>query len=349
MLKNCILWGLAFLMTTSSLLAQDKEGSLVKWMTVKEMMTAVKEQPRPVILDFYTDWCGWCKRMMATTYADPALSAYINQNFYPVKFDAEGKDTVEFQGKTYAPTSMAPRTPHPLAVELLQGKLMYPTTLFLNAYDKAKNEFQVKMLAPGFLEKKNIEPILVFMLENVFRNSGIDPFTQAFNTAFYDTTVTARIAKTPWKQPAAWFDGNEHEKKKTLVFLGTDWCNSCRVMERAVFTDSLMQSPLEKFALVKLNPEEQAPLFWNGKLYQKMPEDKFPFHPLTLDLTRGNFVLPTCAVLDESGKLLDAIPFFLNAETLAQILTFYGTDVYLKKSWAEFQQAPGDPTPAQKK
>jgi hypothetical protein len=153
---------------------------------------------------------------------------------------------------------------------------MYPTTLFLNAYDKAKNEFQVKMLAPGFLEKKNIEPILVFMLENVFRNSGIDPFTQAFNTAFYGTTVTARIAKLPWKQPAAWFDGNEHEKKKTLVFLGTDWCNSCRVMERAVFTDSLLQSPLEKFALVKLNPEEPAPLFWNGKLYQKMPEDKFP-------------------------------------------------------------------------
>jgi uncharacterized protein YyaL (SSP411 family) len=88
--------------------AQNKDGSLVKWMTITEAVNASKTTPKPIILDFYTDWCGWCKRMMATTYADPGLASYINQYFYPVKFDAEGKDTVTFQGKTYMPTSMAP-------------------------------------------------------------------------------------------------------------------------------------------------------------------------------------------------------------------------------------------------
>ena len=116
-----------------------EEGSLVKWMTLKEAMEKEKTAPRPVILDFYTDWCGWCKHMMKTTYGDPNLAAYINQNFYPVKFDAEGKDTIEYFGKIYKPTSPEPRRPHEFAIEMLNGKLSYPTTIFLNNYDAANN------------------------------------------------------------------------------------------------------------------------------------------------------------------------------------------------------------------
>ena len=110
------------------------EEGLVKWMTYEEAAEKQKTAPRPIIMDFYTDWCGWCKQMIKTTYSDPNLASYINTYFYPVKFDAEGKDTVEYLGKKYFPTSAAPRTVHPLAAKLLQNKLMYPTTLFLNLY-----------------------------------------------------------------------------------------------------------------------------------------------------------------------------------------------------------------------
>ena len=68
--------------------------SLVKWMTFKEAFEANKKTPKPFLIDVYTDWCGWCKRMMATTYSNPAIAAYVNQNFYPVKFNAETKDSI---------------------------------------------------------------------------------------------------------------------------------------------------------------------------------------------------------------------------------------------------------------
>ena len=124
-------------------------------------MEKVKKEPKPIIMDFYTDWCGWCKRMMQTTYSNQGLADYINNYFYAVKFDAEGKDTIEFLGEKYFPTSDQPRTPHPLAVKLLNNKLMYPTTLFMNGYNKDKNEFKMNMIAAGYLEEKKIEPILI--------------------------------------------------------------------------------------------------------------------------------------------------------------------------------------------
>ena len=179
----------------------DAEGSLVKWMTLKEAMEKTKTAPRPIIMDFYTDWCGWCKKMMQTTYANPALAQYINQNFYAVKFNAETKDTVEYLGQKYAPLGVGQRTTNALAAKLLQNKLMYPTTLFLNNYDKQKNDFVFSMLAQGYLDNAKIEPMLVFTLENVFRNCGYDDYKVQFDKAFFDTTINQPLKDLKWLTP----------------------------------------------------------------------------------------------------------------------------------------------------
>ena len=60
-----------------------KNGKVV-WLTLDELKTAYAKKPRPVIIDVYTSWCGWCKVMDRETYSNEKVANYINENFYPV-------------------------------------------------------------------------------------------------------------------------------------------------------------------------------------------------------------------------------------------------------------------------
>jgi thioredoxin-related protein len=115
----------------SGIKAQNESEGLVKWMTFKEAQEKNKSVQKPFIIDIYTDWCGWCKHMMKTTYSNPSIANYINTNFYAIKFDAEGKDTIEYNGKIYKPLSKDTKTPHELAIKFLGNSLSYQSTIFV--------------------------------------------------------------------------------------------------------------------------------------------------------------------------------------------------------------------------
>ena len=75
----------------------------VQWMSWDQMVKkrATDSIKKKVFIDLYTGWCGWCKRMDGTTFKDPNIVSYMNQNYYSVKFDAETRDTVKFNNHTF--------------------------------------------------------------------------------------------------------------------------------------------------------------------------------------------------------------------------------------------------------
>lgn len=54
----------------------------------EDALKSAKSQQKPVMIDFYTDWCGWCKKLDSDTYSDPKVRA-VAEKFVCVKIDAE--------------------------------------------------------------------------------------------------------------------------------------------------------------------------------------------------------------------------------------------------------------------
>jgi thioredoxin-related protein len=73
----------------------------IKWMTMNEALEAQKNNPKPIFMDVYTDWCGPCKMLDKNTFRDASIVELISKIFYPVKFNAEGNESITFKGIKY--------------------------------------------------------------------------------------------------------------------------------------------------------------------------------------------------------------------------------------------------------
>lgn len=147
----------------------------VKWYTIQEAEKLFNESPRPLFIDAYTDWCGWCKKMDQDTFTNSVIAEMLNTKFYPVKLNAEGKESITFLGQTFINDGKAGRA-HQLAVALLQGQLSYPTVVFLTQ----ENEKLGVSPVPGYREPKDMEILLSFFADKAYKTKNFEEFQKSF-------------------------------------------------------------------------------------------------------------------------------------------------------------------------
>lgn len=150
----------------------------IKWLSMEEAMALHEKEPKYWIIDVYTDWCGWCKRMDATTFQDPHIVKEINAHFYAVKLDAEQKEDIVVKDRTYKYVSQGQRGYNELAAELLQGRLSYPTTVYL---DKNINIIQP---LPGFQSAQDLHPILQYFGTGSYTSTPWEDFKSNYKSPY---------------------------------------------------------------------------------------------------------------------------------------------------------------------
>lgn len=135
----------------------------LKWYTWEEAVEANKTEKRKIFVDVYTDWCGWCKRMDKATFNDEKVKAYIRDNFYPVKLNAEQKEDIIFNGHTFTWVEGGRRGVHTLAYSLVDGQLSYPTVVYLT------EDFERIAVSPGFKNADQFLDELKFAAEEQYK------------------------------------------------------------------------------------------------------------------------------------------------------------------------------------
>ncbi|HSJ67441.1 MAG TPA: DUF255 domain-containing protein, partial [Anditalea sp.] len=58
--------------------AHAQKADKINWLTFEEAAAMTEKDPKMIIVDVYTDWCGWCKKMDKGTFTDPTVVEYIN-------------------------------------------------------------------------------------------------------------------------------------------------------------------------------------------------------------------------------------------------------------------------------
>jgi len=148
----------------------------LQWISLDEVSASLQKEKRPLLIDLYTDWCGWCKVMDQKTYSDKKVADYIQEKFYPVRINAETRDVIRWENKTY---SFNPQyRSNEFAVYLTGGRLQFPTTIFIPAGGAAPQAI------PGYLQPKDFEVLLKYFGEGAYGHIPFDEFQKNFKPAW---------------------------------------------------------------------------------------------------------------------------------------------------------------------
>ncbi len=301
----------------------------VKWYTFEEAVALHEKKPKTILIDMYTDWCGWCKKMDAETFSHPGIAGYINANFYPVKFDAERKDTVVYKGKTYINKGEGRRPSHELAIQLLKGKMSYPTIVYIDDKDNINP-------IPGYLTPDKIEPVLVYFAERINRSAPFDDFKLAFAEVFNEKKSPAEIIN--WISFDQAIAKNEKAPRKILINIYSKFNRGSEVLNKITFTNPIIANYInENFYPVKLEVERTDTIIVGEQIFiNEMKVPNYP-HQLPIALLNGQMLYPTLVYLDETSKVINKVSGFMTASGIEPILNYIGNNNYKTEQWEQFR------------
>lgn len=100
---------------------EAKGGEKVQWLSFDAAVAKAQKENKHLVVDVYTNWCGWCKVMDRQTYGDPDVAAYLSEHFALAKVNGESAAKLTWQGKSLSEREFAKAV----------GVNGYPSTYFM--------------------------------------------------------------------------------------------------------------------------------------------------------------------------------------------------------------------------
>ena len=147
--------------------SRSQEQLQVKWLGFNDGLAKARTEDKPIFLEFYTDWCPYCRKFQKETVNDRKVSRMLAENFVYVRLNAEDtKNRIKFDGKSYT------------HVELTQafGIRSYPSLVFLDSTSKP-----ITMLS-GFVPPNQFATVLDYIQQKCYKTQvSFNDFTRRGN------------------------------------------------------------------------------------------------------------------------------------------------------------------------
>ena len=137
-------------------------GEKLKWRSFNDGMAEAKKSGRKVMIDVYTSWCGWCKKMDKDTYSDATVADYLNKKYVAIKLDAESSNSLLYQGKPYTERELAEAF----------GVNGYPSIIFLNETGEPITVY------PGYADAGKFKTVLSYIGEDHYKTTKFEEYTK---------------------------------------------------------------------------------------------------------------------------------------------------------------------------
>lgn len=153
---------LSLLTLTASLLVADEKNKKesIAWLEFEKAVATAKKERRLLVVDFYTDWCGWCKVMDRDTYANAEVVKYAKARLVMAKVNAESGALTRYKDRSLTYQQLA----------LAFGVRGYPATVFISP------EGEFLTLVSGFIAPDQFLPILEFLAEGHYKSMKYEEF-----------------------------------------------------------------------------------------------------------------------------------------------------------------------------
>jgi len=134
----------------------------LNWLSYDEGLTLAEKENKYVLIYFYTDECGWCKKMVDQTYSNEEVKKILSDKFVAVKIDARSENKVIENGEEISEKKLA----------ILYQVSGYPTTWFIE-----NNHTKIAPL-PGYVATEQFIPVLDYIGEGWYKKISFKEYME---------------------------------------------------------------------------------------------------------------------------------------------------------------------------
>jgi thioredoxin-related protein len=273
-----------------------------------------------MFIDVYTDWCGWCKKMDASTFQDINLAKYLNSNFYAVKLNAETSDSLSFMGKTYFNTQQK-------KVKFLLDSLkkdLLSKEIEINKKDSVLSK-KINKLSPKI---KILDEITVQTELALKDTSDQKVLKTKLNSTF--TLLEKSLRKSFKSNHISKNEFEEYSKEVKAIKKITGSKNAYSALKYFQIKFNQLESSLEKLNNEKLYSSEKSDFLRQKSQYSNFARrGRKSTHDVAIELCQGQLSYPTFILLfGDSLKANMPLKGFQKVPDLYGYLAFIAEGVY---------------------